>query len=400
MRLKSLCVVAGFSLLLLMGAEQAEASCSRYGAAQIVGFLPPEVDESSGLVASRENQGIFWTHNDSGGAATIFAIDEKGALRGRFEVEGAVNRDWEDMAAAPCPDGGSCLYIGDIGDNLARAASITIYRIPEPRLTGITGVEEGRTAKAHRLTLRYPDGARDAETLYLHPQSLDLFIISKEFRDRVGVYRLAGSQLQEEEATLEKRGEIETQGDLITGGDISPDGRHVVLRGYTKAFLYRVDADGIPKDAARTILPMPRTKQAEAIAFSLDGRSIFGSSEGKGEDAVLQRLDCEDEIEPPIESSREALPPDEAFAQEKESEGIPQDASSYEENTIESIAENEVERPVEGAKDSEKKGLSGCQCTQQEPSWMSFLSLGLILILRQSRSRSKKRGIHTRAEEG
>lgn len=38
------------------------------------------ISESSGLVASRTHDGVFWTHNDSGDAPRIFAIDRSGAL--------------------------------------------------------------------------------------------------------------------------------------------------------------------------------------------------------------------------------------------------------------------------------------------------------------------------------
>src|SRR5678816_20005 len=50
---------------------------------------------------------------------------------GSVHVTGAEIVNWEDIAVAPCP-GGSCLYIGDIGDNHASRSSIAIYRVPEP----------------------------------------------------------------------------------------------------------------------------------------------------------------------------------------------------------------------------------------------------------------------------
>src|SRR5690606_10690255 len=97
------------------------------------GTLPADVAESSGLAASRSHPGVFWTHNDSGDEAFVFAIDSAGRLLGRVRVTGAENHDWEDIALAPCgDDAGDCLYIADTGNNLGSREEVAIYRVPEP----------------------------------------------------------------------------------------------------------------------------------------------------------------------------------------------------------------------------------------------------------------------------
>ena len=58
----------------------------------------PEVTEASGLVGSRVNPGVLWTHNDSGGQARVIAITETGQLLGTWNLPGANARDYEDMA--------------------------------------------------------------------------------------------------------------------------------------------------------------------------------------------------------------------------------------------------------------------------------------------------------------
>ena len=76
---------------------------------------------------------FFWTHNDSGGGAWLYAFDRSGQSLGRWAVPGARANDWEDIAAGPGPKRGeSYLYIGDIGDNNSRRPYVTVYRIPEP----------------------------------------------------------------------------------------------------------------------------------------------------------------------------------------------------------------------------------------------------------------------------
>src|SRR5436190_12523295 len=57
-----------------------------------------DVRESSGLAASRCQPNVYWTHNDSGDDAFIFAMDETGKDLGTYEVTNARNEDWEDIA--------------------------------------------------------------------------------------------------------------------------------------------------------------------------------------------------------------------------------------------------------------------------------------------------------------
>ncbi|MGX7835780.1 hypothetical protein ACWKSR_11580, partial [Campylobacter fetus subsp. venerealis] len=71
-------------------------------------------------------------HNDSGGEAAVYLIDMLGNTVGKVELLETKNRDWEDIAVGPGPDGQSYIYIGEIGDNNAVHKDISIYRIPEP----------------------------------------------------------------------------------------------------------------------------------------------------------------------------------------------------------------------------------------------------------------------------
>ena len=70
-----------------------------YEKPEIVGTIKTaEITESSGIVASRCQADVFWTHNDSGDGAFVFAFDAAGAHLGVWQVKGAKNRDWEDLA--------------------------------------------------------------------------------------------------------------------------------------------------------------------------------------------------------------------------------------------------------------------------------------------------------------
>lgn len=92
--------------------------------------------EASGLAQSLINDNVLYSHNDSGGEASVFAIDTQGKLLAEIVIEGASNRDWEDIATAIDPeDGKAYIYIGEIGDNGARHPSVKIYRVPNPGST-------------------------------------------------------------------------------------------------------------------------------------------------------------------------------------------------------------------------------------------------------------------------
>ena len=57
------------------------------------------LEEASGLAASRTNRGIVWSHNDRNHHHELFAIDSAtGDIHSRWELEGAENEDYEDMA--------------------------------------------------------------------------------------------------------------------------------------------------------------------------------------------------------------------------------------------------------------------------------------------------------------
>jgi hypothetical protein len=250
------------------------------------------INESSGIVASRRNPDLFWTHNDSGDGPTLYALDRKGRSRGRWRVSGAQAVDWEDIAIGPGPQPGiSYLYIGDIGDNDSERESITVYRVVEPSLTGegdsATGNSQHTTEAAEAIRLKYPDGKHDAEALLVHPSSGDLYVITKTFDATSGIYKLKAPFSGASVNTLSSVGKIGAPsliGGLITGGDIAPDGRRVVLCDYLDAYEM-----SLPETAASdfdniwtqplAIVELGTRKQGESVCYSLDGNAILATSE-------------------------------------------------------------------------------------------------------------------------
>lgn len=250
-----------------------------------------EIDESSGIVASRCNRNVFWTHNDSGDKAFIFAIDQTGDKLATFQVKDAKNIDWEDIATLKTTGGECFLYLGDIGNNNLGKNELTIYKVKEPPVSGETNSSRENpleTESAEAIRFSYPDPPHNAETLLVHPTTGDIYILSKEPSKPSGIYKLAVKNISDGVNKLEKIGEYTVPAvpyGLLTGGEISPDGQHVVLCDYQAGYEIALPAgdknfDDIWKQRPAKI-ELGKREQGEAICYGLDGNSIYATSEKK-----------------------------------------------------------------------------------------------------------------------
>lgn len=257
------------------------------------------LNEASGIQAG--SAGVFFLHNDEG--AQLFVADASGRHLDTLDVA-ANNRDWEDLARVPGPDG-SLLVIGDIGDNSGARKGVSLYFLVEP-----AAGDDGRKATLrHRLRVSYPDGPRDAESLAYDAAGGMLLILTK--RDQPP--RLYGVPLDlalwQQELQAEFLAEVPgfrppTRRDILknpgrglwvsqpTGMDISPDGRRAAVITYRSLYLFeRAEHERWPEAFQRApieIIGPPGTRD-EAVGFSLDGRSVYVAAEGVH--APLYRLD-------------------------------------------------------------------------------------------------------------
>jgi hypothetical protein len=217
----------------------------------------------------------LWTHNDSGQPALV-ALDSRGAVTGQLRVSGAKVEDWEAVAVGPCGTG-SCIYIGDIGDNEARRRRITVYRVPEP--DGASG-----TAAADAFHATYPDGAHDAETLLVADGRL--YIVTKGETGPVALYRFP-AQLQTGTAMkLERVGDASLKADensRITDGSVSPDDQWIALRSRSALTFYRVSdlLSGQWRAASTVDLKPLKEPQGEGLALGTEN-AVFVAGEGGG----------------------------------------------------------------------------------------------------------------------
>jgi hypothetical protein len=245
--------------------------------------------EISGVVASRRNPGIVWMMNDSGGAATVYAVNLSGRVVAAYDV-GGVAIDYEDIAIGSGPDPGQdYLYVGDIGDNTSVRANIVIYRVVEPTVTPDQAFVSDSFAVTDPLPATYPAGMKDnAETLLFDPISRDLFVITRNgFLRPNRIFRLAAPHSagvsQEMVLVGETYGGDSLADNAVTGGDISADGTQIITRSLNAANYWTRDLAmtvaetfmTLPCDAALAVEP-----KGEAIGFSASGDGYYTISEG------------------------------------------------------------------------------------------------------------------------
>lgn len=231
---------------------------------------------------SLDHPGVLWTHNDAG--SVLFAADADGNVLARFRVEPRLV-DWEDIALAPCPGGGSCLYMADLGDNYEERKSLKILRVAEPDPAGVETPEPGNAAReplrADVFPVLLPDGPRDIEAMLVLPGER-ILAVTKGRNDPVTVYRYPGP-LRPDTVTLEEVQRL-TSGPRIlprqvTGGAVFPDRRLVVLRTYESLRFYEVQADTLVplEDGLVNLRPLAEP-QGEGVGLGL-GDEMFLSSE-------------------------------------------------------------------------------------------------------------------------
>ncbi|RAL21769.1 hypothetical protein DL240_13030 [Lujinxingia litoralis] len=284
-------LVALATLLTPAAARAQDEACEGWAPGERVAEIHDErLGESSGLAASWLNPDILWTHNDSGDQARLFALSTTGEVLTEVRLPPAQNVDWEDMAIGPCQPGSPqpCLYLADIGDNLARRDHLMIYRVPEPRLAEPPPprLELTQDIAAQRFT--YQGGPRDAEALLVDPRSAEIFILEKNDSGNAGVFELSEA-FAEADSLLEARHIAELTlpgslsfGKMITAADVSPDGGEFTLRTYTHLLTYCAPGGELRQAfeaAPQRVMVNPGTLQGEALTYDRRDDALWLTSE-------------------------------------------------------------------------------------------------------------------------
>lgn len=280
-----------FLIILCSSGALAEDAPSK--ATLVAKLADARINESSGLAIGRRNPGIFWTLNDSGGGPFVFAFDDKGSTRARFEISGVANFDWEDIASGPDAEGKPSLFLGDIGDNLFIRPEVQVYQIEEPALESAAPSAEFKISQFKNLRASYPDGRHNAESLLCHPQTGRLFIITKNNDGQCGVYAFPSTLRTDiimklesvasfQIPTVARPGKRPIDNCMSTGACFSPDATRIVVSTYSSLYQWTLGpvqtlAEAFAQQPLRIVQPL--LLQNEAVCYSADGKSLWITSE-------------------------------------------------------------------------------------------------------------------------
>ncbi|MCB0854300.1 MAG: hypothetical protein KDD63_18890 [Bacteroidetes bacterium] len=201
------------------------------------------LNESSGMVKSRRFEGVFWSHNDSGDKARIFALNAEGETISDslnpsdvgIRIRSLKNNDWEDLGWLE-----NKMIISDMGNNQNNRDDLGFIIVSEPN-----PYTDSVIPVATHYKVKYPDQGViplpwdrnfDCEAIFGFQDNV--YILSKNRSDEnTKLYRF--ESLQENEVnipTLIDR--FQTEG-KVTSASMSEDESQLVVLTYQNVWLFK-----------------------------------------------------------------------------------------------------------------------------------------------------------------
>ena len=252
-----------------------------------------DLNEVSGIAASRVHDDVLWAIEDSGNPARLYALSRRGRILARYRVEGAKNIDWEDLASFDL-DGRHYLLVADTGDNGGQRRDFVLHVFEEPKT-----LANGTLKPAWSIRARWADGPRDCEAVAVDAAAGQVLLVSKKrsppdlfalplaksrgVREARRIGRLAG--VPQASAELHRNDpKLARLFPQVTAADLSPDGLTLAVLTYGSVLFYR-RTPGEDWGAAVARAPeahdVPLIPQAEALAWSTGGAGLYASGEFK-----------------------------------------------------------------------------------------------------------------------
>ena len=248
----------------------------------VVELKKTDVTESSGLAASNVQADHWWTHNDSGAKARLYAVNAKGKLTGQCKLKGIEADDWEDMAGF-VHNGRPRLIVADCGDNLGKRKYFTLHLFDEPDPSKKTDIKSVQT-----LEVTFPDRAHDCEAVAVDVARKKVILVTKSKLPFALVYEVdlpnqtASSNRRPIRTVARKIASVTLP--MISGMDIDANNGDVWIVNYFQAFHYkRLRDDQTLPDQLATLprsYALPHWRQVEAIAVD-SKHQVWITSEGK-----------------------------------------------------------------------------------------------------------------------
>lgn len=245
------------------------------------------ISESSGIVKSRQYENVFWTLNDSGDSARIFAITLDGdgiqtdwAIEREHPYQGievgeATNIDWEDIAI----DDQGNLIIAACGNNNNSRRDLSVYVVsePDPKLVYKTRIQR-------RIDFHFPDQTRfpdpknknfDCESMFFANGKL-YFVSKNRSSGPAKLYRMDAKEIGTSNAlTLVGTHELRGQ---ATGADTTPDGKRLAVLTYAGCWVFDAPEGSDDYFSGKAYFKPFSAKQCEAICW-LDEKTLLITNE-------------------------------------------------------------------------------------------------------------------------
>ena len=228
-------------------------------------YTHPAVQESSGIVPSRQFEGVYWTLNDSGNPAALYATKLNGEFIQEISVQGSQNFDWEALGI----DDQNQLWIGEIGNNSRQRTDLKVIVVAEPNPFTDTEVEIRAS-----YPYRYPNENVDAEGLFI-ADSMP-YIVSKE-QERAVLYRFTALEVDTQHV-LERVGEF-TGAKWVTGAGLSTDGTRLAVCTYDALWVYHGTAGNLTQMIQGKPWHLSHNYFGEAVCF--DGYDLVLTNEAR-----------------------------------------------------------------------------------------------------------------------
>jgi hypothetical protein len=246
-------------------------------------LLPSIVGESSGL--ELDSEGLFWTHNDSGGDHAIYGFNASGELLRTIHIENANNEDWEDMAQSS--DG--TFFIGDFGNNNNNRSSfngnpLRIYCIPSPSSFSENSIP------AQIIEFEYEDRnffapsnnhEFDVEAMFWWNDTLHLFNKNRT-NPTTGYIKHYVLPAQPGNYLAKLVDSLDNGGKRITAADISPCGSYVALLARDEMYLLSCFEGNRYLSSGQVHSITFANTQKEAVVFDTP-ESLFITDERNGQ---------------------------------------------------------------------------------------------------------------------
>lgn len=251
---------------------------------------PDAISESSGIVKSRQFEDVYWTHNDSGDSARIFAITRDGEAiqtdwaqqtRNPYEgipIGGAVNIDWEDVAT----DNQGNLLIAACGNNENARRDLALYILPEPdpRFVWKTRIHK-------RIDFHYPDQKKfpdpenknfDCEALF-YANGKPYFVSKNRSMAPAKLYRMDATDPNvSNPLTLMSSYDLRAQ---VTAADVTADGKKLAILTYAGCWVF-IKPDGSDNYfEGQAFYTLISAKQCEAICWDDEDTLIITNEQGE-----------------------------------------------------------------------------------------------------------------------